>query len=314
MNNFSIKYPVYIFLLLIAGCNTADFTFNNTKTLDNYPSGSGITYFKNRVHLIGDDATYLAITDTAFNIIDTVKLFDSSQQRIPKELKPDLEGATVVPVNRSSKILLVGSGSLSPYRNSGWLIDPATKEKTSLDLKLYYSRIRKERIDALNIEGITAIPAGIVLASRGNRSFRQNYLIFTKNEFWNKQDSTEIKICKVGTNEDTASFQGVSGLEYSKVSDQLLLTVSTENTFNATDDGTIGKSYLWIIDNISAKKNLLAVNPGRIIDLEQLDERFKGHKIESVCIIAENKKEMQLVLVADDDKGTSVLFKITLKR
>lgn len=44
-----------------------------------------------------------------------------------------------------------------------------------------------------------------------------------------------------------------------------------------------------------------------------MDERFKGHKIESVCIFSENKKQMQLALVADDDKGTSILFKITLK-
>jgi hypothetical protein len=299
--------------IFLTSC-TPDFTFNNFKTLSNYPSGSGITYYNNRLYLIGDDATYLAITDTAFNIVDTVRLFDSSQQRIPKELKPDLEAAAVVSVSRSSKILLVGSGSLSPYRNSGCLIDPVTKEKTFIDLDPFYSRIKKQRIDALNIEGVTSIPAGIILASRGNRSFRQNYLIFTKNEFWNRQDSIEIKICKVGTNADTASFQGVSGLEYSKASDQLLLTVSTENTFNSTDDGTIGKSYLWIIDNISGKKNMMAVNPSRIIDLEELDERFKGHKIESVCIISANKKEMELALVADDDKGTSILFKITLKR
>jgi hypothetical protein len=45
-----------------------------------------------------------------------------------------------------------------------------------------------------------------------------------------------------------------------------------------------------------------------------MDERFKGHKIESVCIIGENKKEMDLVLAADDDKGTTILFRITLKR
>jgi hypothetical protein len=98
------------------------------------------------------------------------------------------------------------------------------------------------------------------------------------------------------------------------MSDRLLLTVSTENTYNITQNGTIGKSYLWIIDNISAKKNMTAINPSKIIDLEELDERFKGHKIESVCIISEDKNETQLVLVADDDNGTSVLFKITLKK
>src|SRR5207253_3211794 len=120
-------------------------------------------------------------------------------------------------------------------------------------------------------------------ASRGNRSFRLNYLVFTSLQFWNKQDSAEIRIMKVGTNADTTNFSGVSGLDYSAVSDKLLLTVSTENTSSAVADGSIGKSYLWIINNISAKKKLVAVNPDRIIDLEEADKRFKGHKIESVC-------------------------------
>jgi len=304
---------LYLFIFFLSSC-TPDFTFDKNKTLNDYPSGSGLAYLNDRIYLIGDDAANLLITDTAFNIIDSIKLFESQQKRIPKELKQDLEAAAVVHFNRSTEILIVGSGSLAPYRNYGWLIDPLTKQSTQIDLKPFYTRLKAEGIDALNIEGLAAMPAGIILASRGNRSFRANYLIFTSNEFWKKEDSADIKICKVGTNTDTISFHGVSGLEYSKLSDQLLLTVSTENTNSSLQDGTIGKSYLWIINNISAKKNMIAVNPNRVIDLEAMDERFKGHKIESVCILSENKKQMQLALVADDDNGTSVLFKITLKK
>ncbi|MDB5221466.1 MAG: hypothetical protein JWN83_133 [Chitinophagaceae bacterium] len=309
---FKIFYFSGVSFILIS-CSS-DFTFNNSKILTDYPSGSGITYLNNRIYLIGDDAANLLITDTAFNPVDSIQLFESNEKRIPKEIKPDLEAATVVSINRSPEILLVGSGSLSPYRNNGWLINPFTKVKTQIDLDIFYKRLKAEGIDALNIEGIATIPAGIVLASRGNKSFRANYLIFTSKEFWNKQDSAEIKICKAGANADTNFFQGVSGLEYSKLSDQLLLTISTENTASSTQDGAIGKSFLWIINNISAKKNMIAINPNKIFDLEKADERFKGHKIESVCIISENKKEMQLALVADDDKGTSILFKITIKK
>jgi hypothetical protein len=93
------------------------------------------------------------------------------------------------------------------------------------------------------------------------------------------------------------------------------MSVSTENTVNSYDDGTIGKSYLWIINDISSgKKRYLALNPDRIIDLEEIDERFKGHKIESVCIISENRKQMELVLSADDDKGKTTLFKLLLDK
>ena len=313
MHKLFTKYAVYCFLFLVTGC-TSDFTFNSKKTFTDYPSGSGIVHFKDRMYLIGDDANHLLMADTAFNITDSIKLFESEERRIPKPLKADLEGATLVSINKQPQILLVGSGSLMPFRNGGWLINPFNKEKTQLDINTFYNRIRSEGIDALNIEGVATIPRGIVFASRGNKSFRENYLIFTANEFWNNQDSVEIRKCKVGTNTDTASFQGVSGLEYSKASDQLLLTVSTENTNSTTEDGAIGKSYLWIINNISAKRNMIALNPSKIIDLEAMDGRFKGHKIESVCIISENNKKMELVLVADDDKGTSILFKITLKK
>lgn len=301
------------FICLFTACSD-HFTFSNKKTLNNYPSGSGITCLHNVIYLVGDDAAYLLITDTAFAIIDTIELLEKQGNRIPKDLKPDLEASTVVGVNKIPHILLAGSGSLSPYRYSAWLINPSTKQKLQIDLKPFYTRIKSEGVETLNIEGITAIPAGIVLASRGNKSFAANHLIFTANNFWNHQDSAAIKIIKVGTNTDTASFQGVSGLEYSKMSDQLLLTVSTENTANAIDDGAIGKSYLWIINNISAKKNMIAINPNKIIDLDELDERFRGHKIESVCIISEDKRQMHLALVADDDKGTSILFRITLKK
>ncbi len=308
------KNIFYFFIFSMLFSCSADFTFNEYATLNGYPSGSGLAFLNNRIYLIGDDATGLVITDTAFNIIDSIKLFESQQKRIPKELKQDLEAATTVYINKTPQILLIGSGSLSPYRNSGWLIEPSAKQKMQIDLKPFYTRLKLEGIDALNIEGAATLPGGIVLASRGNKSFATNYLIFTANGFWNKQDSAAIKIIKVGTNTDTAFFHGVSGLEYSPMSDELLLTVSTENTSSSTEDGAIGKSYLWIINNISSKKNMAAINPNKIIDLEEMDERFKGHKIESVCILSENKKQMQLALVADDDKGTSILFKVTLKK
>jgi hypothetical protein len=107
-------------------------------------------------------------------------------------------------------------------------------------------------------------------------------------------------------------FSGVSGLDYSGKHDRLWLSVSTENTASVFDDGEIGKSYLWMITDISAKRRLSAVNPTTIFDLEDLDSRFKGEKIESVCVIGQHKNTTELVLVADNDNGSTRLFKIKL--
>ena len=139
-------------------------------------------------------------------------------------------------------------------------------------------------------------------------------LIITKKDFWTNQANAPISLILLGTNTDSTVFNGVSGLAYSAKTDKLLITVSTEDTRNNIDDGTIGKSYLWIVDNISAKKKWKAINPNTIIDLEEVDSRFKGQKIESVCILQEDEKSFTLLLAADNDNGSSTLFTLSLSK
>lgn len=303
----------FLVILFLFSCNNKqEAKLLEVKVLSDYPSGSGLAYLDDHIYLIGDDATDILKTDSQFHVADRTGLFISSQQRIPKDIKADLESIALIKLNKAPALLLPGSGSLAPYRNLCMIIDPATKEKKQWLLDTFYNRLKSGGIRDLNIEGAAAIPSGIVLASRGNRSFARNHLVFTANRFWEKQVSAAIRIVKVGINADTSSFTGISGLDYSYATDQLLITTSTENTYSSYADGSIGKSYLWIINDISSKRRLDAMNPDRIIDLEELDARFKGHKIESVCIVAENKKEKELILIADDDKGGTVLFRMIL--
>jgi hypothetical protein len=282
-------------------------------TIQHYASGSGTVFHRDILYLIGDDMSYVLMLDANLNIVDSFPLADLQQKRIAKEKKQDLEAATVVRINRTPFLMFFGSGSLDPYRNSAWLINLRTGEKTEFNLIEWYQRLAQQGIAEVNIEGATWIPGGLLLSNRGNKSFPKNHLILTTTEFFRKQDRAKAKLIKVGGNEDTTSFSGVSGLEYSQRTDRLLLTVSTENTFSAQEDGSIGKSYLWIINNISSKKRMAALNPDRVFDLEALDRRFAGHKIESVSITSENREEMELVLVADNDQGNTVLFKMKLK-
>jgi hypothetical protein len=312
LNN--LIFSILLFLLLSAtGCRQP-LIVDKVQELHAYASGSAVAYFNDRIYLMGDDMSYLSIADTAFNAIDSIQLIDSVRTRIPKEFKQDIEAISLLRMKKAPSLLLLGSGSLEPYRTRGWLLNILSKEKKSLDLGPFYKRLEQSGIKQNNIEGATAIAGGIVLANRGNKSFPKNYLVFTTYNFWDHQTTADIRVMKVGASTDTASFSGVSGLEYSSKSDCLLLTISTENTYSTKADGAIGKSYLWLINNISAKKRLTAINPDRIIDLEAVDSRFKGHKIESVCIISENKSEYHLILVADDDKGTTILFKVRLNK
>lgn len=302
-------FPIILFSV---ACSKPDAKLIELKVLNDYPSGSGLAYLDGYIYLIGDDATDILKMDSQFNVVDRTGLFISSQKRIPKDIKADLESIALIKLNKAPALLLPGSGSLSPYRNVCWIFNPADKEKKQFLLDTFYSRLKNEGIRDLNIEGAVALPAGIMLASRGNKSFPKNYLILTANRFWENQELAGIKIIKAGTNKDTSFFTGISGLDYSYITDQLILTASTEDTRSSYEDGSIGKSYLWIINNISSKKRLDAINPDKIIDLDKIDTRFKGYKIESVCIVTDSKREKELILVSDDDKGGTVLFKMIL--
>ena len=306
-------YLFFFFAIFsIMACDKQTNKLIAVKALNDYPSGSGLAFLDDRLYIIGDDASDILVMDTQFQVIDRINLFTPGQKRIPKDIKADLESIALIKLKATTAFLLAGSGSLSPHRNVAWIVDPANKDKKQYRLDTFYNRLRNAGIQDLNIEGITTLPFGIMLASRGNKSFLKNYLILTSDRFWENQESAAISLISTGINTDTSFFTGISGLDYSYSSDQLLLTVSTEDTRNSYEDGAVGKSYLWIINDISSKRNWKAIHPDRIIDLEELDSRFKGNKVESVCIVAENANERELALVADDDKGGTVLFKMIL--
>jgi hypothetical protein len=295
-------------------CTRRQAVLEQLNLLTDYPSGSALAFMDSRLYLVGDDAPTILVMDEQLAVKGKIRIAENKETRVPKKIKQDLEAMAVIRSGKSSSMLLIGSGSLAPYRNFCQVISPGSIYKSTYDLGKFYSRLRDEGIREVNIEGAASIPGGIVLASRGNKGFPRNHLVITGPSFYKQPDSASITVSRVGTNSDTAIFNGISGLEYAAGSDKLLMTVSTENTYNSFSDGAIGKSYLWIINDFSTRKRISHINPDRVIDLEQLDTRFAGHKIESVCILKETRKELLLVLAADDDKGQTLLFKLRLKK
>ncbi|MEO6584425.1 MAG: hypothetical protein ABIO05_08880 [Ferruginibacter sp.] len=307
-----MRFPFVFCLIFFIACNQEP-VLTKVMPLPDYPSGSAIAHFKKNIYLMGDDAPYLLVIDTGFRSIDTIQFFSSADKRIPKDVKKDPEAITNIEYENNPALLLLGSGSL-PTRNICWIIIPTSKQKITISLDTFYRRLQQMGIKEINIEGAATTPSGIVLACRGNKAFAKNYLIFTSHNFWHNQQEANIQLATLGVQSDTSNFVGVSGLEYSKLHDQLLITLSTENTYDAYTDGVIGKSFLWQVNDISLKHTYSGINPNKTFDLEAIDGRFKKQKIESVCILAENASRQELLLVADDDKGGSVLFQLTLPR
>jgi hypothetical protein len=306
-------YFIFIFFLalFIISCGSKnsmpDFQI---KKLDNYPSASAIEYYDGKLYLMGDDATNLLVLDTNLNIVDSIPIISYTGKRIPKETKPDLEASAISYGNNETTLFLFGSGSLDPYRNAGWKYNLQTNTKDNIYLQPLYSKIKEAGIEQINIEGACFVSGKLILVNRGNKGYPHNHLIITDEKFWTNDSSLQISIIPLARQKDTASFKGISGLCYARESDKLIMTVSTEDTRNTYDDGAIGKSYLWIINDISTKLNGRTLGNKRVIDLEYIDSRFKGQKIESATVIKETDKLIYLALVADNDDGSSTVFKM----
>jgi len=306
---------LFFFLVIISGatkCSDPVSKLTTMKILPGYPSGSGLAYHNGRIYIVGDDATYILVLDSLLNVIDSIRIVESSEKRITKERKPDTEALAIIKNNNTATMLALGSGSLSPSRDSCYVLNLPGNEIKKYGLDSFYTRLKYSGMSMLNIEGGASIPKGLLLANRGNKSFPQNHLIATSDIFWKNQSTADITLIETANNSDTSTFSGISGLDYSFISDQLFMTLSTENTFSVHEDGEIGQSYLWIINDLSSKMNLHRLYPDKIINLTNIDQRFNEQKIESVCILSEDNTEKVLILTADDDKGGTVLFRLVL--
>jgi len=306
------KNCCYIFSLcvIINSCNQEDSTSKVQIKKLNYPSASAIEYYDGKLYVMGDDAVNMIVLDTDLAVIDSIPFFSFSEKRIPKDIKPDLEASAV---DTNGNLFLFGSGS-SAQRNSAWKYDLKTNNSDSINLEPLYAKIKNAGIEQINIEGACFISGKLMLVNRGNKGYQHNQLIIVDKPFFKNDSTYKISILPFEIQKDTASFKGISGLTSATQNDQLIMTVSTEDTRNAYDDGAIGKSYLWIIDNISNKLNADILKPDRIIDLEEIDPHFRGQKIESATVIEETKNSIRLVLVADNDDGSSTIFKISISK
>src|SRR5215203_5467213 len=73
---------------LINSCNggNSNLELIKAKHLSNFPSASTIEYNDGKIYLLGDDASYLLILDTAYNLLDTVQYMPDTSQRISKHV------------------------------------------------------------------------------------------------------------------------------------------------------------------------------------------------------------------------------------
>ncbi len=306
------KFSIYVLLAgTIISINSCKQNINPQFQLLGYhelsfPSASAIEYYNNQLFIFGDDASYILVLNTNYQVKDTIRINADTSYRISKAIKPDIESAAIS--MQGTKPVLHAFGSMStPNRNEMFsfpLTSMRTFKKTAISFQESNLNIKE-----LNIEGATFVHDDLLLINRANKNNPVNQLIRLKSH--HIADSLVIsnllfiKSLQLPENEGLA---GVSGLYYVAEKDLLLFTASEEDTPNAIEDGIIGESYLgWILD-FSQKKEI-TIKADQLIKLSSADKIFNKQKIESVCVQWSRHNSMMLHLVSDNDDGRSKIFK-----
>lgn len=282
--------------------------------LPDFPSGSSISIHRDKLYLIGDDAKDILVLDTQYNPITTIHLFDYPDKRIPKPIKQDFETSTIVNLDGSNYLFVLGSGSLQT-RTKGFLIsleakDQAKHSQHAFEYSIFLDRVKALDIGEINTEGGAIVENHFVLSNRSNLKNPDSKLLVTDIGFWMDQEGAGIYVIDLILPIDTKPIIGVSELYYLESLDVLFFTLSTEVTSDAYDDGPIGDSYLGWIDAISNKIKSPTLSLDGMINLSDCSTEFKGEKIEGLCVETNKNNEMTLHFVSDNDKGASKLFKV----
>ena len=308
--------PVLLLFLVVFGCNTPkkeyQLILKEHINLDSIPSASGIAIRLDSAYIIGDDAADIYKISLKNYGHRKIHLPGSPlEYRIPKPVKQDFESAVIARNSDINWLLAFGSGTLSPHRDSLLVMNLANhKAKTFSLTRLYAWLFQLHHLDkkSLNIEAATVIKDNLYLFNRGTNSmFRMpvNDLFAYINSKENPQmpASKHYRIELPSLNGVPALISGAATLDDHRI----LFTASIENTTDWTKDGEILGSYVGILD-VSKKVPKLETcllitenNKPLIVKLESLD------------VISNSGKQVEIISVSDNDDGSSGLYFLRLE-
>lgn len=282
--------------------------------LNSFPSGSSINYHNNQLYLVGDDANHILVLDTNYRTVQSLRLFNYSTKRIPKEKKADLETATFI----ENSLLILGSAATDARKQALLLpiingrADIKQLSKPDFYNNALLTELKMLGIKEVNIEGSALVGDHLLISNRGNLGNQQNHIIFININFLSDQNDLRL-FAKELALPNIKQFAGVSELCYIPSKDILFYTLSSEATSSAYTDGAIGDSFVGRTHRFSQKLQQPVIEPDELVNLTTVHAAFKNQKIEGVCAESVQNDSLVMHLVADDDKGHSQLFRIRVK-
>ena len=311
----SYHYIVCLIIFLAGSCRentpTDMLIIEEELLLDSIPSASGLVIDGDSAWIVGDDATGIYRLNLTSYQQQKIPLKDlaTDQYRLPKPIKHDLECANLIKWNNKQYLLAFGSGSLAPYRDSVLLLNIAdTADQQIISVQQFYKELQQlTGTDSTqwNIEGATIAGDSLLLSNRGNN------LIISCNAdtimhylFFAGAPVPAITFHRANLPQIEGKEARLSGL--STINDNLILfSASVEDTPDWIKDGPILGSFIGIYslkENKVIASQLLRDKQGAVLK----------EKIESIDIVSKQGETINCIAVADNDNGTSKLFRIKL--
>jgi hypothetical protein len=286
--------------------------------LEDIPSASGMEIIDGIIYIIGDNSPYLFILDQSLSLINKVELYKSDTDIIPKATKPDLECMAKLSINNYKHLLIMGSGSKSPYRDVAILVKLPTNYNrkhmvTLIQMGGLYDLLRsnEEIIGSgqLNLEGAATSEENLILFNRSSGGSNNVSLYFKLEEFIEYlQSHTEMTpFPSVYQNEVPAINNIPGGFSGADVFEEKIFFTSTvENTPNAIDDGEVLGSFVgWMKVNEGGNLKGFKKEPNKIMDCIQVMENGKPYlgKIESISVYEKDSENKYIALAVTDSDG-----------
>jgi hypothetical protein len=298
--------------------------------LENLPSASGMEVINGIIYIVGDNSPYLYKLDHDLKVLEKIELFKAELKDgvIPKPVKPDLESMAKLFINNYPHILMMGSGSKSPYRDVAYLVKLPTNYNrkhviTQINVADLYNLLRSNdeimNGGELNLEGATASKDNFILFNRSSSNSKNVALYFNLEEFIEYlQGHTEMTPFPLIRDHDLPSINNVrAGFSGADVfDDKIFFTLAVENTTNAIDDGEVFGSFVgWMpaskVDNMKGSVR----NENSIRSTVQLMYDGKPYigKVESIAVYEKEAEKYIALAVTDSDGGDSEILMLELE-
>lgn len=286
-------------------------------SIDDYPSASGIVSVDSTVYIIGDDANEILIfSDKRMRIPFPGFNPLNKKGRVNKKDKLDFEA--LLHLSSDSIIWGWGSGSKYPNRYVHLTYDLRSNHVQFNSMTYTYRKMQKDAKippKKWNIEGALSIGNNLILINRETNSLLIYSLSDWKTYF--KDSLTGVPRLKNIIDLDSLmpSIQGVkstlSGGEFWKSKNGILLSASVEDDEGIVDDGAILGSFLCFIplaDSTLQSTNPLNINLSKFMEVG-ITHQEKPIKLEGISINPQD----EIFGVVDNDDGSSLLIHFSTK-